>query len=112
MRAASNVIELRPTRTSRDDPRPVEDFAALGALKAVSDAIASLERDGYRVAAFAADCFRAPVVWLWPHAHLRHMADTGSADYAEQGTDEDGDYRVGGFERLGCAVRWFERGRC
>lgn len=106
--AKSNVVELRPARTrALVDP----SWMALGQAHDLTQAIVILERDGYTVCAFGADCTRVvPVVWVVDHPRLRHLAAEGLADYAEQGTDADGDWRVGGFTRMGVSVRWFERG--
>ena len=79
-------------------------------VHSILEAANSLLRNNLEVVAFkAAYVGLAPVIWIRDTPHCRDLVRVGVASYDRVGSDENGAYRIGCFDRCGVKVQWFER---
>lgn len=91
-------------------PLSLPPMAVHAYVHTILEAANSLLRNGFEIMAFQADIVTPkPVLWLKDCLHLRKLASLGQAGYDRAGTDENGPYRIGSFDRCGVTCQWLER---
>lgn len=103
----ATVTHLRVAGAPAPHPPPMNVPAY---VHSILEAANSLLRNNLEVVAFeAAYVGLTPVIWIRDTPHTRDLARVGVASYDRVGSDENGAYRIGCFERCGVRIQWFER---